>query len=187
MRAGARSLRLPQRIVSGFVQTLDFAAVEALHPRPQAMRRRLWAFASPRPRSGWPQPLLQSAGSSRAYSLCALPGRVLRGRCSQRHALALQCADKVHAPYEVQLSLATSLWAQQRRGTFLLRKLEYFARATRGGTDSFTLGTEHKCGVTDTLDFFGRPTASTAERPGLCGRLFYARLPAPLPTHRGPR
>ena len=31
-RAGARSLRLPQRIIIGFVQALDFAAVEALIP-----------------------------------------------------------------------------------------------------------------------------------------------------------
>ena len=27
---------------------------------------------------------------------------------------------------------------------------------------------------------------STAERYGLCERLVHARLPAPLPTHRGP-
>ena len=68
-----------------------------------------------------------------------------------------------------------------------LRKLDDLRATRRVAADSFTLGTEHKCGVTDTLDFFGRPTASTAERPRLCGRLFYARLPAPLPTHRGPR
>ena len=67
-----------------------------------------------------------------------------------------------------------------------LRKLDDLRATRRVAADSFTLGTEHKCGVTDTLDFFGRPTASTAERPRLCGRLFYARLPAPLPTHRGP-
>src|SRR5215831_13965486 len=48
------------------------------------------------------------------------------------------------------------------------------------------LGTEHKCGVTDTLISFWRPMASTAERYGLCERLFHARLPAPLPTHWGP-
>jgi hypothetical protein len=51
---------------------------------------------------------------------------------------------------------------------------------------SQTLGTEHKCGITDTLDFYWRPTASTAERRGLCQRLIHARFPAPLPTHRGP-
>jgi hypothetical protein len=33
-------------------------------------------------------------------------------------------------------------------------------------------GTEHKCGVTDTLDFYWRPRASTAERYDLCERLF---------------
>jgi hypothetical protein len=31
-RAGARSLRLAQRVISGFVEALDFAAVEALIP-----------------------------------------------------------------------------------------------------------------------------------------------------------
>ena len=31
-RAGARSLRLPQRVISGFVQALDFVAAEALIP-----------------------------------------------------------------------------------------------------------------------------------------------------------
>jgi hypothetical protein len=54
---------------------------------------------------------------------------------------------------------------------------------------TLALGTEHNCGVTDTLDFFWRPTTSTAERYQLyqlCGRLVHARLPAPLPTHRGP-
>ena len=35
MRAGARSLRLAQRIISGFVQALDFAAVETLIPNLQ--------------------------------------------------------------------------------------------------------------------------------------------------------
>jgi hypothetical protein len=51
---------------------------------------------------------------------------------------------------------------------------------------ALALGTEHKCGVTDTLDFFWQPTTSTTERYQLCGRLVHARLPAPLPTHRGP-
>ena len=51
---------------------------------------------------------------------------------------------------------------------------------------ALALGIEHKCGVTDTLDFYWRPTASTAERCDLCERLFHAPLPAPLPTHWGP-
>ena len=67
------------------------------------------------------------------------------------------------------------------------RNLGYAIPEGPASTQALAFGTGHKCGVTDTLDFFGLPTASTAERPRLCGRLFYARLPAPLPTHRGPR
>jgi hypothetical protein len=40
-RVDARSLRLPQRIVSGFVQALDFVAVEALVPNLQPRARLL--------------------------------------------------------------------------------------------------------------------------------------------------
>jgi hypothetical protein len=51
---------------------------------------------------------------------------------------------------------------------------------------ALALGTEHKCGVTDTLDFFWRPMAIDSGTYRLCERLVHARLPAPLPTHRGP-
>jgi hypothetical protein len=75
--AGAgRSLRLAQRIISGFVQALDFGAVEVLvanlQPRAQSLGVRKF-----QPRNGWLQPLSQSVGSSRVYSSCALPGTVL--------------------------------------------------------------------------------------------------------------
>jgi hypothetical protein len=66
------------------------------------------------------------------------------------------------------------------------RNLGYAIPEGPASTQALAFGTGHKCGVTDTLDFFRRTMVSTAERYGLCERLVHARLPAPLPTHRGP-
>ena len=79
-----------------------------------------------------------------------------------------------------------------RGAHFRPRPPDFKIASKAGGSDSLrltssqALGTEHKCGITDTLDFYWRPTASTAERRGLCQRLIHARFPAPLPTHWGP-
>jgi hypothetical protein len=132
----------------------------------------------------------RTAGSSCGHSWGALPGTVQPGRCSRKTFLALSgVAPGNHAAYSYLNSLnviARSVAASCTPRCVSSMTLRATSRV-RVAADSFTLGTEHKCGVTDTLDFFGQPTASTAERPRLCGRLFYARLPAPLPTHRGPR
>ena len=69
---------------------------------------------------------------------------------------------------------------QLRRGSLLLLT----ANHDQGGEERARA--PNKCGVTDTLDCFWRATASTAERNRRCERLIHARIPAPLPTHRGP-
>jgi hypothetical protein len=110
-RTGARSLRLPQRIITSFVQAQDFAAVEALMPD---LKRCAEGFERPQSfDNGWPQPLSQSAGSSRG-SWCALPETVQRERCSRR-AACFGCNDagcKVTMHYEVR---APSLHVREAR------------------------------------------------------------------------
>jgi hypothetical protein len=67
------------------------------------------------------------------------------------------------------------------------RNLGYAIPKGPASAQALALETEHKCGVTDTLDCFWRPTAIDGGTKSLCERLVHARLPAPLPTHRGPR
>ena len=62
-RAGARSLRLPQRIITSFVRRRISLLLKRSSPTSSDAPKALGVRKS-RQRNGWPQPLSQSAGSS---------------------------------------------------------------------------------------------------------------------------
>ena len=60
VRADARSLRVTQRVISGFVQALDFGTAEALTPDLKPCAEG-WVCVGPQRRNEGPQPLLRTA------------------------------------------------------------------------------------------------------------------------------
>src|SRR6476646_10654690 len=75
---------LPQRIIIGFIQALDFAAVEALIPDLQPRAERLWVCVSPQRHNGAPQPQSRNGDIWCGYLSQASPETVRPGRCSRR-------------------------------------------------------------------------------------------------------
>ena len=106
-RAGRSVACVAQRVISGFIQTLDFAAVEACIPD----------FKPSTEGFGCPQALNRVADGlgrcSEAPIFFTLVAKSLRqeqfGGCFvvEGRALALQCETKVHATLRSSLSLAT--------------------------------------------------------------------------------